>query len=112
MKVQIRQYITLLGVNYFEKWFDSLDSIAAAKITAAIYRLELGNYSNVKNLKDGVFEYKIDFGPGYRIYFGQDGDELIILLGGGSKKKQDSDIKRVKKYWAEYKLIKRQEKRS
>lgn len=61
----------------------------------------------VKSLGEGVYEYKIDFGPGYRIYFGQDGEELVILVGGGSKKQQDKDIKMAKYYWQEYKLAKK-----
>lgn len=69
--------------------------------------MELGNYSNVKSLGEGVFEYKIDFGPGYRVYFGQDGDELVILVGSGSKKQQDKDIKMAKHYWQEYKSAKK-----
>lgn len=104
--------MTASGINPFEKWFDHLNPMAAVKITTAVYRLEQGNYSNVKSLRDGVFEYKIDFGPGYRVYFGQDGDALVILLGGGTKKQQDKDIDTVKKYWAEYKLLKKQEKQS
>ena len=55
-------------------------------------------------------EYKIDFGPGYRIYFGQEGDELVILLGGGSKKSQAKDIQTAQMLWAEYKLIKARKK--
>lgn len=112
MKIIIQQYITVLGINPFEKWFSKLNPIAAAKIATALYRLEMGNYSNVKNLRDGIFEYKVDFGPGYRIYFGQDGEELVILVGGGTKKQQDKDIETAKKHWAEYKLLKQQEKKS
>lgn len=112
MKIIIHQYIAASGINPFEKWFDHLNHMAAVKVTTAIYRLEQGNYSNVKSLKDGVFEYKIDFGPGYRVYFGQDGDELVILLGGGTKKQQDKDIIAAKKFWAEYKLLKKQENKS
>ena len=69
--------------------------------------MELGNYSNVKSVGEGVYEYKIDFGPGYRVYFGQVGDELVILVGGGSKKKQNQDIQMAKLYWKEYKLAKK-----
>lgn len=61
------------------------------------------NFSNVKPVGNGVSERRIDFGPGYRIYFAKDGDDLIILLGGGTKKRQQSDIKKAKKYWKDYK---------
>ena len=111
MKIIIREYITSLDISPFEKWINKINSIAAAKVTTALYRLEQGNYSNVKGVGSGVFEYKIDFGPGYRIYFGQDGDELVILLGGGTKKGQDGDIDEAKKYWSEYKLLKKQGKK-
>ena len=87
----------------FAKWFSGLDAHAAAKVTVALYRLEQGNVSNVKSVGKGVSEYKIDFGPGYRIYFGQEGDELIILLGGGAKKSQAKDIQTAHMLWAEYK---------
>jgi putative addiction module killer protein len=110
MKIKIHQYISTLNINPFEKWFDKLNPMAAAKIATILYRLEQGNFSNVKGVGEGVFEYKIDFGPGYRIYFGQVGDELIILLGGGTKKLQSKDIQNAKKYWLEYKAIKKQEK--
>jgi len=65
-----------------------LNSQAAAKVAAALIRLMAGNLSNVKGVGSGLFEYKIDFGPGYRIYFGKDGDRLVVLVGGGSKKHQ------------------------
>ena len=69
--------------------------------------MEAGNVSNVKSVGKGVSEYKIDFGPGYRIYFGQEGDRLIILLGGGEKKSQDKDIKIARMCWAQYKATKK-----
>lgn len=71
---------------------------------------EQGNFSNVKSVGKGTSEYKIDFGPGYRIYFGQEGDYLIILLGGGSKKTQNMDIKRAQVLWAQYKQDKESKK--
>ena len=103
MKIIINEFISDTALNPFEKWFDKLNARAAAKVATALYRMENGNFSNVKNLKGGVFEYKIDFGPGYRIYFGQEGDRLIILLGGGTKKQQSKDIKMAKGYWQQYK---------
>lgn len=107
MKIRIENYITDEGYEPFAKWFNTLNVIAASKVTTALYRMELGNYSNVESVGEGVYEYKIDFGPGYRIYFGQVGDELVILVGGGSKKKQNKDIQMAKFYWKEYKLSKK-----
>ena len=91
------------GASVFGNWFHSLDAHTAAKVTTALYRLEQGNFSNVKSVGEGVSEYKIDFGPGIRVYFGQDGDELVILLGGGTKKMQRKDIKETQMLWAQYK---------
>jgi putative addiction module killer protein len=71
--------------------------------------MEQGNLSNVKGVGGGVFEYKIDFGPGYRIYFGKDGDRLVILVGGGSKKRQAKDIAEAHERWLDYKRRKKQE---
>ena len=98
------------GSSPFGVWFSVLDGQAAAKVTVALYRLEQGNFSNSKSVGKGVAEYKIDFGPGYRIYFGQDGDELVILLGGGSKKTQPKDIKTAQMLWMEYKTEKARKK--
>lgn len=95
------------GKSPFEKWFNTLDASPAAKITTALYRLEAGNFSNVKPVGMGVMEYRIDFGPGYRIYFGRDGEKLIILLGGGSKKTQGKDIIAARTAWKQYKADKR-----
>ena len=82
---------------------------AAVKVVTAIHRMEQGNFSNVKGVGAGVYEYRITFGPGYRIYFGKDGDRLVILLAGGTKKRQDADIKAAQAYWRDYKRRKRQE---
>ena len=69
-------------------------------------KYERPNISQVKTVGKGVSEYKIDFGPGYRIYFGQEGDEVVILLGGGAKKTQNKDIQTAQTLWVEYKLTK------
>ena len=100
-KLKIVEYLRE-GKSLFERWFNALDAIAAAKITTALYRLELGNFSNVKSVGRGVMEYRIDFGPGYRIYFSRQGDKLIILLGGGSKRTQSKDIKKAQAAWRQY----------
>ncbi len=75
-----------------------------------LVRMEQGNLSNSKGIGEGVFECRIDFGPGYRIYFGKDGDALVILLGGGTKKRQQNDIAKAKILWKEYKQRKRPER--
>ena len=87
-----------------------MDAAAAAKVTSALRRLELGNFSNVKGVGGGVFEYRIDFGPGYRVYFGKEGDAVVILLGGGTKKRQDRDIATAQGRWEDYKKRKPREK--
>jgi putative addiction module killer protein len=83
-------------------WFDGLNAPAAAKVATAVIRLSLGNLSNVKGVGSGLYECKIDFGPGYRVYFGKDGERLVILLGGGTKQRQQLDIKRALANWRDY----------
>jgi putative addiction module killer protein len=85
-----------------------LNSQAAAKVATALTRLALGNVSNVKGVGSGVLELRIDFGPGYRVYFGKDGERLIILLGGGTKKRQQNDINAAVADWEEYKRRKQE----
>ena len=104
--LEIRYYLSA-GKSPFADWFADLDPAARAKVTVAIVRLEQGNLSNVKSVGEGVLEYKIDFGPGYRVYFGRDGDTLVILLYGGTKKRQQRDIERAIAYWRDYKQSKR-----
>ncbi len=78
-------------------------------MTTALARVEQGNFSNVKGVGAGVFEYRIDFGPGYRVYFGKDGDTLVILVGGGTKKQQSQDIALAQERWGDYKQRKTKE---
>jgi putative addiction module killer protein len=101
--MQVVEYLDAAGVSPFARWFDSLDPRAGAKVTAALTRIGLGNLSNVKSVGAGVLEYRIDFGPGYRLYFGRSGDELVILLAGGTKSRQDRDIAVAQARWADYK---------
>ena len=108
-KIKVVEYLKN-GISVFGKQFNSLDAHAAAKVTTALYRLEQGNLSNVKSVGKGVSEYKIDFGPGYRIYFAHEGSYLIILLGGGSKKTQSKDIRKAQLLWAQYKTDKKLKK--
>jgi putative addiction module killer protein len=90
--IDLREYLGRDGRKLFGDWFDRLNSEAARKVTVALYRLGLGNFSNVKSVGGGVFEYRIDFGPGYRVYFGKGGERIVILLMGGTKKRQQDDI--------------------
>lgn len=103
----IRYYVASDGRQPFAEWFAAVEAIARAKLTRAIVRLEQGNFSNVKSVGEGVFEYRVDFGPGYRIYFGQDGPSLVILLSGRTKKRQQRDIEAAQAYWQDYKERKR-----
>jgi len=107
MSVAIQEYLTEKGASPFARWFEGLDTTAAAKVATALYRLEQGNFSRVEGVGSGVYEYKIDFGPGYRVYFGKDGEEIIILLGGGTKKRQSTDISKALDCWQDYKKRKR-----
>src|SRR5258707_2301554 len=104
--LEIRYYVAA-GDQPFAEWFADLDPTARAKVTRAIARMEQGNFSNVKSVGGGVLEYKIDFGPGYRVYFGKDGEDLVILIGGGSKKRQEKDIAEAKNCWIDYKRRKK-----
>lgn len=110
MTVVVREYLDSSGRSPFARWFDSLNAPAAAKVTTALTRIEAGNFSNVKGVGSGVFEFRIDFGPGYRVYFGKDGDTLVILVAGGSKKHQQDDIQTAQDRWKDYKRRKAQEK--
>jgi putative addiction module killer protein len=87
----------------FEDWLESLkDRMGRAKIRARIARARAGNLGKCETVGKGVFELKIDFGPGYRVYFGEVGDAIIILLCGGDKGTQTKDIKAARQYWADY----------
>jgi putative addiction module killer protein len=90
--IEVREYLEARGGSPYALWFARLNPKAAAKVATALIRLAAGNFSNVKGVGSGVFEYRIDFGPGYRVYFGKDGEQLVILLGGGIKKRQQHDI--------------------
>jgi putative addiction module killer protein len=106
--IEIRQYVDRRGRNPFERWFLRLDGTIRARITVALGRLEEGNFSATKSLGRGIHELRLDFGPGYRIYFGKDGETIVILLGGGTKKRQEADIEAAHTLWQQYKLEKRE----
>jgi putative addiction module killer protein len=105
----IKEYIDSKNQSPYARWFNRLNAAAAARVATTLIRMEHGNLSNTKRLGGGVLESRIDFGPGYRIYFGRDGDSIVILLGGGTKKRQSNDIEKSKALCKEYKNLKRQE---
>src|SRR5215471_14997480 len=101
--IDVREYNDRDGRSPYAGWFNRLNAQAAAKVTTAVTRFGQGNFSNVKGVGSGVFECRIDFGPGYRVYFGKDGERLVILLGGGTKKRQQRDIETAVAHWQDYK---------
>ena len=108
--IEVREYTDPHGRSPFQQWFEDLDARAAAKVTVALARLAQGNVSNVKGVGGGVLELRIDYGPGYRVYFGKDGAHLVILLGGGTKQRQNRDIRTAQDLWTAYKARKQQER--
>lgn len=106
--IELQEYTDANGRSSFAAWFNGLDAQAAAKVTTALIRMEQGNSSNAKGVGAGVMEYRIDYGPGYRVYFGKDGSHLVILLVGGTKKRQQRDIETAHIFWEDYKQRKRQ----
>lgn len=88
----VRECLDQQGRSPYDRWFDGLSTPAALKVRTALAPLEAGNTSAFKSVGRGVHEVRIDFGPGYRVYVGQDGPELVILLGGGAKARQQSAI--------------------
>lgn len=101
--MNIEEYLDSDGNSSFAEWFKGLDTQTALKINTVITRMKQGNTSNIKGVGSGVFERTIDHGPGYRIYFGKENHDIVILLCGGSKKGQQKDIDRAKLMWQEYK---------
>lgn len=103
----LREYLDERGRSPFGRWFDGLSTSAALKVRTALARLEAGNTSALKSVGQGVHEVRIDFGPGYRVYVGQDGSELVVLLGGSAKARQHLAIADAQGRWADYRARKR-----
>jgi putative addiction module killer protein len=100
---EIRNYLTAEGRSPFQEWLDSLrDMKARVRIEKRLERVALGNLGDYRSVGQGVYELKIDYGPGYRVYFGQIGSILVLLLCGGDKSTQEQDILRAKEYWRDY----------
>jgi putative addiction module killer protein len=105
--LELVAYRDVEGREPFQVWFDELDRQAATKVAVVLTRMTQGNLSEVKSVGAGVLERRIDWGPGYRVYFGRDGERLVILLSGGAKKRQQRDIEDAQRRWADYKQRKR-----
>lgn len=99
---QVKELLLADGDSPFAQWFESLEAIAAAKVRVAVSRMEQGNLSNVEWFR-GIGEYKIDWGPGLRVYLARDGLKILILIGGGTKKRQQKDIDQATALWDDYK---------
>lgn len=110
MTIQVAEYVREDGSVPYRDWLNSLDETAAAKVTTATYRLSQGNTSSLKGIGGGLAEYRIDWGPGYRLYLTQEGNTLIVLFGGGTKRGQQADINRARTLLAEYKRRRAQAK--
>ena len=102
MPAIVREYETADGKIPFRDWLATLDRATRARLQARVLRFETGNLGDHKGVGGGVQEARVMFGPGYRIYFGQDGATLVLLLVGGSKGTQAKDIRRAQQYWHDY----------
>src|SRR5712671_2740164 len=107
MALIVRQYVTADGKRPFLEWARSLTKAVGARIQLRVQRFELGNLGDHKNVGEGVWEARVMFGPGYRIYFGKDGDSIVVLLVGGDKGSQAKDIARARGFWRDYLEAKR-----
>jgi putative addiction module killer protein len=105
--VTVREYLTADGRNPFREWLGTLDVAVRARVQARLLRFELGNLGDHKSLGAGVWEARLAFGPGYRIYFAKEGDSMIVLLVGGTKAFQGRDIRRAQELWRDYLEAKR-----
>lgn len=107
MALSIREYVSADGRHPFREWLEALDVVVRARIQARILRFEMGNLGDHKSVGAGVWEARLVFGPGYRIYFGKDGKSIILLLVGGTKASQRKDIRRAQNFWRDYLEAKR-----
>jgi putative addiction module killer protein len=100
----LKIYETDSGKRPFNEWLDDLkDPMTRARVRARLDRVATGNFGDAKSVGDGVFELRFTVGAGIRVYYGLDGDTLVVLLLGGDKSSQDKDIVRAKQFWVDYK---------
>ena len=107
MSYEIKAFVTETGRVPYDEWFSALDAVTAQRVFRNVLRMGAGNFANCKPIESaqvkGVFERVMDFGPGYRVYYGIDGGAIILLLTGGSKRTQRSDISKALAFWKDYK---------
>jgi putative addiction module killer protein len=106
MTFELRAYESKIGRNYYREWLASLDRVTELKIVRRVTRLELGNFGDVRAIGEGLSELRIDYGPGYRVYYGRQNREIILLLCGSDKSGQDRAIAKAKELWREYRETK------
>lgn len=100
---EVRDYLTAQGDDPYAQWLTSLaDRQARARILIRVGRMASGNFGDVKPVGEGVWEARVDWGPGYRVYYAQAGQHLILLLVGGDKRKQQADIENAHRYWVDW----------
>ncbi len=104
---EVVEYVDNAGRNAFREWLRTLDRTTFARIAAVVARMKEGNFGDVQPIGSGLSETRLHFGPGYRIYFGREGRDIVILLGGGSKKRQAQDIADAHRRWEEYQVNRR-----
>ena len=101
--IELRHYRTSSGLDPFQKWLGRLrDRVAVAKIFLRLSRVEAGSFGDCKSVGNGVWELRMDFGPGYRIYYARDGKTVVLLLAGGDKDSQQADIRQAVEYWVDH----------
>jgi putative addiction module killer protein len=98
----VREYVDSVGRIPFRDWLAGLDLTTRARVQARILRFEGGNLGDHKEVGGGVWEARLDFGPGYRVYLGRRGRELVLLLTGGDKRSQKRDLSRAREFWRDY----------
>ena len=102
--IEVRHYLSRAGKDVFDDWLTQLaDLHAQAKIASRINRVAAGNFGDCKPLRPGLYELRVDWGPGYRVYYAMIGRECVLLLCGGDKRKQSADIERASEYLRDYK---------
>lgn len=102
MKVRVWEFVSADGAVPCREWLSRLDRVTRARIQARVLRFEDANFGDHKSVGGGVLEARVMFGPGYRVYFGRDGDAVVLLLVGGSKASQPHDVRLARTYWREY----------